>query len=125
MKLCHKIWHLKNATGVDSSQFTKKDDLTNLILLIKSVFNRYKSKYYYNIFLEKASYELPKNTFLKQMVYYDTTDVSEGIDINKTRKSKECHICYYRYFLSKGFKFQSFACNKYIDLLMITMKFRN
>ena len=60
MKLCHKIWHLKNATGVDSSQFTKKDDLTNLILLIKSVFNKDKSNYYYNIFLEKASYELPK-----------------------------------------------------------------
>ena len=27
------------------------------------------------------------------MLYYDNTDVSEGIDGNKTRKSKECDIC--------------------------------
>ena len=32
----------------------------NVIILIKSVFNKDKNNYYYNIFLEKASYELPK-----------------------------------------------------------------
>ena len=40
------------------------------------------------------------------MLYYDRTDVSEGIDINKTSTSKESDICHYRYFLNKGFKFQ-------------------
>ena len=29
----------------------------NVIILIKSVFNKDKNNYYYNIFLEKASYE--------------------------------------------------------------------
>ena len=29
------------------------------------------------------------------MLYYDRTDVSEGIDINKTSASKECNICHY------------------------------
>ena len=29
------------------------------------------------------------------MLEYDRTDVSEGIDINKTSKSKECKICHY------------------------------
>ena len=29
------------------------------------------------------------------MIYYDITDVSEGIDINKTSQSKECGICHY------------------------------
>ena len=29
------------------------------------------------------------------MLYFDRIDVSEGIDINKTGVSKECHICHY------------------------------
>ena len=40
------------------------------------------------------------------MLLYDSTDVSEGIDINKTSASKECDICHYWYFLDQGFKFQ-------------------
>ena len=32
----------------------------DVIILIKSVFNKDKNNYYYNIFLEKASYELTK-----------------------------------------------------------------
>ena len=32
------------------------------------------------------------------MLYYDRTDVSEGIDVNKTSASKECIICLYWYF---------------------------
>ena len=28
-------------------------------------------------------------------MYYDRTDFSEGIDVNKTSKSKECDICHY------------------------------
>ena len=32
----------------------------NLIILIKSVWNKDKNNYRYNIFLERASYELPK-----------------------------------------------------------------
>ena len=32
----------------------------NVIILIESVWNNDKNNYYYNVFLEKASYELPK-----------------------------------------------------------------
>ena len=32
----------------------------NVVILIKSVFNKDKNNYYYNIFLEKASYKLTK-----------------------------------------------------------------
>ena len=28
------------------------------------------------------------------MVYYDKTDVTEEIDVNKTSKSIECYICH-------------------------------
>ena len=37
-----------------------------------------------------------------KILYYDRIDVSEGIDINKTSKSKECDIFHYWYFLNKG-----------------------
>ena len=46
----------------------------NAIKLIKSVSNNDKNNYYYNMFLEKASYELPKCyvmielTFLKELI---------------------------------------------------------
>ena len=29
------------------------------------------------------------------MLYYDRINVSEGIDVNMTSKSKECDICHY------------------------------
>ena len=41
-------------------------------------------------------------------MYCNRIGVSEGIDVNKERKSKESDICYYWCFLSKGFKFQAY-----------------
>ena len=32
------------------------------------------------------------------MLYFHKIDVSEGIDVDKTSKSKECDICHYWYF---------------------------
>ena len=55
------------------------------------------------------------------MLCFDRVDISEGINVNKTKKSKECDICHYWYFLDKGFKFQPNICNRYHDLLMISM----
>ena len=55
------------------------------------------------------------------MLYYDRIDVTEGIDVNKTTESKECNICHYWYFLNKGFKFQPNVCNRYHDLLIMSM----
>ena len=40
-----------------------------------------------------------------KILYYDRIEVSEGTDVNKTSKSKECDICHYWYFLNKSFKF--------------------
>ena len=53
------------------------------------------------------------------MIYFHRTDVSEGIDVNKTSASKECDICHYWYFLSYSFKFQPNVCNRCHDLLMM------
>ena len=54
-----------------------------------------------------------------KILYFNRIEVSEGIDVNKTSASKECDICHYWYFLNKGFKFQSYLCNRCDDLLMI------
>ena len=53
------------------------------------------------------------------MLYYDTINVSEGIDVNKTSASKECYICHYWYLLNYGFKFQQNVCNNCRDLLIV------
>ena len=71
-----------------------------VVILMKSVWNKDKN-YCYNIFLEKASYELPKKYFflVKYKCYVMIRiDFSEGIDINNTSASKECDICHYWYF---------------------------
>ena len=41
--------------------------MTFHIIIIQSVFNKDKNNYYYNIFLEKASSELPKKGFLYEI----------------------------------------------------------
>ena len=51
------------------------------------------------------------------MLFYDRIDISEGININKTSALKECNICHYSYFLNKGFKFQTYVCNRCHDFI--------
>ena len=55
------------------------------------------------------------------MLFYDRIDVSEGIDVNRTRESKEYDICHYWYFLSKGFKFQPYVFNRRHKLIMMSV----
>ena len=60
-----------------------------------------------------------------KMLQYERTDVSEGIDVNKTSLSKECMFCHYWYFKDVGFRFEPHVCNKYHNLLMTACKFKN
>ena len=55
------------------------------------------------------------------MLYFNRIDVSEGIDVNKTSASRECDICHYRYFLNYSFKFHPNICNRWHDLLIISI----
>ena len=56
----------------------------------------------------------------------DRIDVSEGIDVNKTSESKSvCDICHYLYFLNYSSKFQPNVCNRWHDLLMMSMNLSN
>ena len=66
----YKIWYLMSVkSGISYIIFhnyaiIKVDSYNslppNVVILVKSVWNKDKSNYYYNMFLEKASYELPK-----------------------------------------------------------------
>ena len=55
------------------------------------------------------------------MLCFDTIDVSEGIDVDKTSELKKRNVCHYWYFLDKSLKFQPNACNGCHDLLMMSM----
>ena len=54
------------------------------------------------------------------MLYYDRTDISEGIDPTKSNRSKECMICHYCFF-NHGFQFQDSICNGYHDSTMLSI----
>ena len=45
------------------------------------------------------------------MLEYDRIDISEGMDVGRTNKSKECKICHYWYFKDIGFKYELHLCN--------------
>ena len=59
------------------------------------------------------------------MLYYDRIDVFEGVDVNKTSKSKQCDIQHYWYFLNKGFTFQPYVCKRCHYLLMMSKNLKN
>ena len=59
------------------------------------------------------------------MLYYDRIRVSEVIDVNETKASKEHDICHYWYFLNYCFKFQPKVCNRCHDLLTVSFNLIN
>ena len=54
------------------------------------------------------------------MVYYHRNDISEGIDLAKSKNNKECMICHYCLF-NHGFKFQDSVCNDCHDLTLLSV----
>ena len=59
------------------------------------------------------------------MLEYDKIDISEGIDINKTNKSKECMLCHYRYFLDKNFSYGPYRCDGCYNITQKSIDFKN
>ena len=50
------------------------------------------------------------------MLRYKRIDVSQGIDINKSDKSKECMMCHCWCFKGIGYKYERRVCNGCHDL---------
>ena len=59
------------------------------------------------------------------MLQYDKIDISEAIDIKKTKKLKECKICHYWYFKDIGFKYEPHLCNGCHGLMQKAVSFNN
>ena len=99
-----------------------------MIILIKSVVNQDKNKYYCHIFLEKGLYKDKSNTpyfqmnvCILQMLCFNRIDVSERIAVNKTNALKACDIYHYGYFLNYSFKFQPNVFNWCHHLIMMSI----
>ena len=59
------------------------------------------------------------------MLQYESIDVSEWIDINKTSASKECMLYPYWCFKDVGFKYEPHVWSKCHDVLMTAYEFKN
>ena len=59
------------------------------------------------------------------MLEYDRIDISEGIDIGKTNKSRVCDIFHYWYFLNKNFHYEKYLFNGCHDLMQKAMNFND
>ena len=51
--------------------------------------------------------------------------ISEGIDVDKTDRSKECMFCHYWYFLNKNFKYGPYLCDGCYDIVQKSTDFKN
>ena len=59
------------------------------------------------------------------MLKYGRMDISVGIGMDKTNKSKECDICHYWYFLDKKFNYEKYLCDWCHDLMQKAMNFND
>ena len=107
------IFSHKNAkikvNSYDSLPLEETLTFHNVIIFIKSVFNKDQNQYYCNIFLEKCSYAWYKYKHCMNMLCYDRTESSEGIDINKTIASKNMKIAIIDIFKTKRLSFNQMS----------------
>ena len=59
------------------------------------------------------------------MLEYEKIDISDGIDVNKSDKSKECMLCHYWYFLDKSFRYGPYLCHRCYDMMQKCNKLKN
>ena len=59
------------------------------------------------------------------MLKYDRIDISEGIDVNRINRSKECKFCHYWYFVNKNIKYGPYLCDGCYDILQRSTDFKN
>ena len=59
------------------------------------------------------------------MLEYERIDISDGIDVNKTNKSKECMLCHYWYFLDNNFSYGPYLCDGCYNIMQKSINFKN
>ena len=68
----------------------KMIEIHNVTIVVRDIFYE-NNKYCPHFFLDECLYQLQ----IIKMLHYDSIDISEGNDVNKTSESKECDICHY------------------------------
>ena len=53
------------------------------------------------------------------MIQYERIDVSEGTDLSRSNKSKECMLCRYWCFKDIDYEYEKYVCNGCHDLSMM------
>ena len=79
----------------DYLPLNKQLKFLSITIIVTTAFEE-DGKYYPQILLDQCLYEV-------EMLEYERNVISEGIDLNKSNKSKECDISHYWYFLDKNF----------------------
>ena len=59
------------------------------------------------------------------MLEHERINMSEGIDLNKTNKSKECKLCHYWYFLDNNFSYGPFLCDGCYNIMQKSNNLKN
>ena len=59
------------------------------------------------------------------MLEYKKIDISDGIDVNESDKSKECMLCHYWYFLDKSFSYRPYLCDGCYNMMQKFNKLKN
>ena len=59
------------------------------------------------------------------MLEYQRIDISEGINVDMSNKSKECMLCHYWYFLNKNFSYGPYLCDGCYNIMQKSNNFKN
>ena len=51
------------------------------------------------------------------MLVYEKIDISDGIDVDMSDKSKECMLCNYCYFLDKSISYGRYLCDRCYNMM--------
>ena len=60
-----------------------------------------------------------------KILEYDRINISEGIDVDMSDKSKECMLCHYWYFLNKKFSYGPYLCDSCYNILQKSNNLKN
>ena len=100
----------------DNLPLNKPLKFYNMTVTIRCVISE-DNKLYPQVFLNEALYSLQK------MLKYDKIDITEGIDVDKTNKSRECMFCDYWYYLNKNFSYGPFTCDACYNIVQKSTDF--
>ena len=59
------------------------------------------------------------------MLIYEKIDISDGIDVDMSDKSKECMLCHYWYFLNKSFSYRPYLYDGCYNVMQKCNKLKN